>query len=81
MTSYVCRSVQTPVTVPKPFNLTVQGRIEERQQFDKQRRQRQDEFEEHEKAQRAKVEQEEAEELKKYRRSLDFKVVVEALHS
>ncbi len=65
---------QIPITVPKPFKLSVAKRIEERQHFDEQRQQRQLDAEEHEKVRKERRRKEEEEELKSYRRSINFKV-------
>ena len=72
-------SVQLPVTVPKPFNLGINHRIEQRQKFDEAIRDRNELAEEKEREVRERREKEEKEELKKYRKSLVFKVCLSGL--
>ena len=62
------------MTVPKPFNLSIEKRIQERQAFQEVQDQRQKEAEERERLNQEEREREEKKSLKEYRKSLEFKV-------
>lgn len=66
--------IQAPVTVPKPFNLGLDKRVEERQQYRAEIEKKHEEAEVREAARRQETDEEEKANLKEYRRSLDFKV-------
>ena len=68
--------MQTPVTVPKPFHLCLDDRVHERHKFDEAIRERIQAAERRKKEVAERREREEKEELKKYRKSLVFKVCV-----
>ena len=62
------------VTVPKPFNLGLNKRVAERQQFRKDQAKRQNEVEKRDLIAKKRDDEEAKKELKEFRRSLDFKV-------
>ena len=62
------------MTVPKPFNLGINRRIEERHQYQGEVDRRRKEMEAREARAKERREEEEKEELKEYRKSLVFKV-------
>ena len=66
--------LQLPVTIPKPFNLGLNQRVEERQHFKAESEKRQKEIERRQKIQQDEKEEEDRRELKEYRKSLVFKV-------
>lgn len=66
--------VQIPATVPKPFSFSLNQRLKERQHYDEDLKKRQRAAEERERVSRQQKEREETEDLKKYRKTLDFKV-------
>lgn len=66
---------QTPVTVPKPFNLGLSKRVEERQQYREEQDKRQKESDARDKVVKDEQEEMDKKELKDYRKSLVFKVV------
>lgn len=67
-------ALQTPVTVPKPFNLGLNKRVEERQHYKEEQDRRQRESEARETAFKEQQEEVDKEELKEFRKSLVFKV-------
>lgn len=66
---------QIPTTVPKPFNLSLNKRVEERQQYRHVVAQRQRDSDAREKVFKDEQEEKEKRELKEYRKSLVFKVI------
>lgn len=70
---------QLPVTVPKPFKLGLNSRIEQRHKFDEDIRDRNELAEQKEREERERREKEDKEELKKYRKSLVFKVCLSGI--
>lgn len=66
--------MQTPVTVPKPFNLGLTKRIEERQHYKEEMDKRQREADVREKVAKEEQGEIEKQELKEFRKSLVFKV-------
>ena len=64
------------MTIPKPFNLGLDKRLHERQLFKDEQDQRQKTAEERERASQEEREKEELKALKEYRKSLDFKVII-----
>ena len=67
-------STQLPVTVPKPFSFTLHSRLQQRREFDNDLKKRQYAAEERDRIAREQQQREEEQELKKYRKSLNFKV-------
>ena len=70
----------TPVTVPKPFNLGLNKRVEDRQQYKEDLEQRHKEAEAREKVHKDEQEEIDKRELKEYRKSLVFKVSCLCIH-
>ena len=66
--------LQPQLTVPKPFNFVLERRMEERHEFDDSQHKKQLAAEKREKELRVQQEREEKEEIRRYRKSLDFKV-------
>ena len=62
------------MTVPKPFNLGLSKRVEERHQYNEEIERRRKEAEARETVARLEQEERDKKELKEYRKSLDFKV-------
>lgn len=71
--SSVKKRKQIPVTVPKPFNLGLSKRVEERHQYNEEIERRRKEAEGREMMARLQQEERDKKELKDYRKSLDFK--------
>ncbi len=63
-----------PVTVPKPFNFSLERRIADRKTYQEGLEKKQRDAEEREKVAKLEREEEEKKELKEYRKSLNFKV-------
>jgi hypothetical protein len=64
----------TPVTVPKPFNLGLNKRVEDRQQYKEGLDKRQKEAEEREAVHKEEQAEADKRQLQEYRKSLVFKV-------
>lgn len=70
----ICQHPQFQPTVPKPFNLGIDRRIEDRKKFDNGRKKRERAAEERERVIEDQRKKEEERELKEYRKTLVFKV-------
>ena len=73
-TLYLLVLTQIPATVPKPFNFALDSRLKQRRDFNEDLKKRQRAAEERDRIAQEQREREEAQELKKYRKTLDFKV-------
>ena len=71
---YLLVLTQIPATVPKPFNFALDSRLKQRRDFDEDLKKRQRAAEERDRIAQEQRDREEAQELKKYRKTLDFKV-------
>lgn len=67
--------MQIPTTVPKPFNLGLNRRVEERQEYRHGAAQRRKDSEAREKVFKDEQHDQDKRDLKEYRKSLVFKVV------